>query len=437
MKRITTLLLFVLSFAMIKAQAPQTNLLTFDQAKSRLEKSIEDSKNEKKSIKPATWMKLADAYAVAAEVNHQSINAGSPQVQINLLMGSPLSKEQKEFKGSLFNVSVYKYIDLYFDEAAELAFWMEKETILENGLDEAIKAYDKALELDVKGKLGKKVTQELIGLTISYRKVGANYFQTEKFAEAAHSFKMYLALNERPEINVVDTSMYYYTGVSFYRAGNMQEALVYYKKAIDLGFIENGALYIELHNIYNEIGDKELAVKALEEGFQSSPDNSAIMGLLINAYLAEGKDPQDILKLLSAAKIADPENASLYVVEGNLYEKLGEQEKAVVAYNAAIERDPMSLYAYYSLGSMHINKANELIKQANALPISKQKEYDKLIEGANAQFRESLPYLKKAHEVAPDDKDVAEILKTIYFKFRMESDEMMKGWEEMKAILEQ
>lgn len=436
MKRITTLVLFVFSVVLVMGQAPETNLLTFDQAKSRLEKSIQSSKHEKKSLKAKTWMNLAEAYIVAAEVNHQSIANGVPQMQVTLLMGKPLSTEQKEFKGSVYNVQVYDKVDVYFNEAAELAFWIEKELVVEDGLEKALKAFDKALELDVKGKLVNKVNSELIDLTTSFRKIGANYFQLGDYANAARNFEMLIKISDKPEINRVDTAMIYYTGIACLRAEKKKEALAYFNRVLEMGYTEGGSIYIEKYHILNDAGETEKAIMSLEEGFQNSPKNSAIMGLLINAYLAEGKNPEDILILLTSAKEADPENASLYVVEGNLYEKLKDTEKAVAAYDAAIERDPMNLYAYYSLGSMHINKANSYIKEANALPTSDFKAYDALIEKANGEFRESLPFLIKAQEVAPEDKDVAEILKTIYFKFRMESDEMMKGYEAMKAIVE-
>ena len=54
---------------------------------------------------------------------------------------------------------------------------------------------------------------------------------------------------------------------------------------------------------------------------------------------------------------------------------------------------------------------------------------------ANVEFRKSLPYMEKALEINSNSKEVLEALKNIYFRFRSESDEMNKKYQETNEKL--
>ena len=85
---------------------------------------------------------------------------------------------------------------------------------------------------------------------------------------------------------------------------------------------------------------------------------------LINYYLTAGES-EEALQYLNMAKEGDPGNKSYHFAEGTLYDKMGNEEKAVAAYEEAIEIDPTYFDAYYNLGVMYYNKAVEYFTEAN------------------------------------------------------------------------
>jgi len=60
----------------------------------------------------------------------------------------------------------------------------------------------------------------------------------------------------------------------------------------------------------------------------------------------------------------------------------------------AISVDPKYFDALYNFGAFYYNIAAEKIKAANALDLSKQKEYDALVKEAGTWFNKSLPYFE-------------------------------------------
>jgi hypothetical protein len=52
------------------------------------------------------------------------------------------------------------------------------------------------------------------------------------------------------------------------------------------------------------------------------------------------------------------------------------------------------------------------------------------MEKANAEFKNSMPYMEQAYKVNPNSKESIEALKNIYFRFRNESQEMMDKYNE-------
>lgn len=437
MKRITTLLIFVLSYTLLMAQGPQTNAVPFEQVKKKLDKSIANSEHPKKGLKAKTWIKLGETYVLAANVNTQTINRGMAEMVLKSLMGKSVSKAEVEENGKKYKMSEYARVKLYINEEGQLYFWKDKETVVENGLDKAFEAYKKAKELDVKGKATKTIIKNLEDLAKNYQEIGTNYFNQADYKTSAVYFAKKVEVNAMPEINIVDTTMIYYAAYSYKKAGQTEEAIKYYERLIELDYVDEGAVYAEVSELYKTLGNDEKSLELLEAGFLAYPKNMSIMGSLINIYLTSGKDPVKILDLLASAKKQTPDNASLYYVEGNLYTQLTKFEEAIASYNQAIEKDPKYLLAYYGIGDIFLKNAAAFIKEANDLPPSDFKGYDALIEKANVEYKKAIPHLEKALEIDPNDKDILVILKQIYFRYRSESDELMKKYEDVKSRLEE
>jgi tetratricopeptide (TPR) repeat protein len=121
-------------------------------------------------------------------------------------------------------------------------------------------------------------------------------------------------------------------------------------------------------------------------------------------------------------------NPSIYFAKGTLYEKSGNKEKALEAYNQAIKVDPEYFNAYFNIGALYFNNAVELYEVANKMEDLKAYNAAKVI--ADAELRKALEPLEKAYQIDPNERASIETLQTIYYRLQM-----LDKYEEMKKKL--
>ncbi len=97
--------------------------------------------------------------------------------------------------------------------------------------------------------------------------------------------------------------------------------------------------------------------------FTEFPQSQSILIGLINYYLKSNESTDRLFELLDKAKANEPNNASLFYVEGNIRSQLGDTENAVKAYRKCAEINPE--VDQYSTGGKTVaeNKSN-----ANMMP---------------------------------------------------------------------
>jgi len=302
----------------------------------------------------------------------------------------------------------------------------------ENPLIQAYDNYMKTLKMDDKGRLEKDVDLMMMPLSIDFLNRGVEAFNEENYEKALKSFEFAMELEKMPIFQgAVDTSLIYNAGLAANNAGLYDKALFYYQKAADMGY-GGPNLYIYMKNVQIAKEDSIGALETLKEGFSKYSDNQAIMVELINHYLIKGES-EKALEYLAIAKEKDPSNPSFYFAEGVMYEQIGEEDKAYEAYKKAIEIDPGFFNAYYNLGVLHFNKGVKLTEEAN--DVMDEEKYKKMKEKADEQFKNSIPYMEKAHEIDPDEISTMETLKMLYYRMKMldKHERITEELEEAKA----
>src|SRR5690606_12549235 len=83
-------------------------------------------------------------------------------------------------------------------------------------------------------------------------------------------------------------------------------------------------------------------------------------------------------------------------------------------YKRALAVDPDYPEANINMGGLVMNQGIDIYNKANALPTSKQKEYDAMMKQAQAKFDKAFPFLQKAAELNPKSRLALENLKTYY-----------------------
>ena len=224
----------------------------------------------------------------------------------------------------------------------------------------------------------------------------------------------------------VDTIVVYNAALAAKNAGQHDKAIQYFRKSIDMNYGGSVAYYL-LKSEYNIINDSVNVIKTLEEGFKKYPDTSLILIEIVNYYLTIGDVDQGLTYLERAEKL-ETNNPSIYFAEGTLYEKSGNKEKALEAYNKAIEIDPEYFNAYFNMGALYFNNAVELYEVANKKEDLKEYNASKAI--ADKELEKAIPPMEKAYEINPTERAVLETLQTIYYRLQM-----LDKYEEIKKKL--
>ena len=277
----------------------------------------------------------------------------------------------------------------------------------------------KAIKLDDKHKRITEDANKYIGMLakVFYAK-GADSFKGKDYASAVKSFQK--AYDISKSLGKNDTTTAYNIGICAFMAKEPKVASKYLKEVIDLNFKEPNAFIFYARSLKAE-GDTAAAKKALELGKTRFPKSLSILLEETQIYLEQGKTAELVknLKEAIARRPGNPGNANFYFLIGKSYDDAGNSAKAEEYYKKALGVNPKFYEAYYNIGAIFINKAAQLQKQANNLPLSKTKEYNALNDSANAQLKLALPWLEKSLKLRPGNQLSVTALKEAYTRLKM------------------
>ena len=160
------------------------------------------------------------------------------------------------------------------------------------------------------------------------------------------------------------------------------------------------------------------------------PQSQSILIGLINYYLESGENTNRLFELIGQAKQNEPNNVSLYYVEGNIHKQLGDFDKALAAYKECATVDPNYDFGYHGQGALLYDKAVELSEKAqNELDDAK---YQALVKEYEQVLLDAIEPFEKAFEVSQNIQvklNAAEYLKNIYYRFSSVEDKYMEGYK--------
>ena len=110
----------------------------------------------------------------------------------------------------------------------------------------------------------------------------------------------------------------------------------------------------------------------------------------------------------------DPGNISVYLALGTIYQNMGKSKEAEELYNKVIAKEPDNYNANNLIGVSYYNQGADIYNQSTEL--KDQKQADKMEAKAKEVWKQSIPFLEKAHKVNPADKETKNLLMSIYLK---------------------
>ena len=434
MKRILIALAVLLSVQVAGAQTKSP-----EAAKKAVESAEAASKDAKKAAKVATWTKLASAYMDAYNAPAGNVWLGASKQELQLLMGNdkPISTENVELGGDQLVKEIYSNKEFYLSPAGQLVLINVTKPVVENALAGALDAYKKAYEVDVKQSKTKDIVAGLTSIAQKYLDEGMNSYTFGNLEEASALFEKAAEASATAPLSKVDTTALYNAGYTAWAVKNYERAKNFFEKCIEAGYYyEGGEVYAKLGDVYVNLGDAKKGADILEQGFVKFPQSQSILIGLINYYISSGDNADRLFVLIDEAKKNEPNNASLYYVEGNIYKELKNVEKAIESYYKCAEINPEYEFGFIGAGILYYEQAIELQEKAsNELD---DKKYNALVVEFEQALKNALEPFEKAYAVSKDNTlkvNVAEYLKNIYYRFNSNGPEYEAGYKKYDEVV--
>ncbi len=406
-------------------------------ASSALEKAKADTQNPKKAEKLATWLNYGKALVNAYDAPAGSGWIGASRQDLQLLSNNekPLSTEIVEVAGQEMEKEVYETRNYYFNQAGQLSLVEVTKPISETALQDAVAAYAKAAELDGKCSKAKDIKAALQSIQNKFTERAYTSYTFGDYGKASLDFENAAIAAGTAPLSQLDTNSLYNAGFTAWATGDIARARKFFEDCYAAGYYsEDGEVFAKLADIALKDEDAEKGRDLLEEGFQKFPQSQSILVGLINYYLTHDGSTERLFELLGKAKENEPNNASLYYVEGNIRKQLGMTDEAIAAYRACAEIDPNYAYGYIGEGILYYDLALQYQEEAQI------EMNDAKYRALDAKFVEALknciPAFEKAIDLVDDSTKVgvAEYLKNACFRFRAE-DEYAAKYAKYEAIV--
>lgn len=305
----------------------------------------------------------------------------------------------------------------------------------DGALEEALKAFDKTLEIDPDQKSINAIdfaTGSVInvdskkqGYYAFYYNEAINSYNKEEFADAADNFETAFY------IMPTDTNAILNAGYAALAAEDIPRTKKNFNAAYDAG-VRDKTIFLQLYNFAIQDKDFEEGLAVMAKAREIYPNDIDLMKYEINLFI-ELKQGDEAMARLQKAIDADPKNADLLFSLGVLKEETGDAEGAMDSYKKALEVDPNHYNSNFNIGVTVFNTANALIKERNDLSYKEQKKYDQMTVKINEQLNTALPVWEKLYSLDDKDETVIETLKYIYVNLKM-NDKASKMADELEAI---
>jgi tetratricopeptide (TPR) repeat protein len=382
----------------------------------------------------------------------KALKGGNSQEAVNILQAaeSASATAPDAEKAQFFFVKGNAYLNL-----------ANKKVDADKNLSLAAKAYQDLISAEkASGKL-KFSTQAAASITEIKFKLINNAIADSKVDKHADSAKK---LYDAYLLDKKDTINLYYAASTYINAKDYDTALTLYDELKTLNYSGKGSSFLALNkasgqdDVFATAQERDRMVKL---GTHEKPKTEVIPSKRGEIYknmaliLVQKGKTEEAKKAIAAARIANPDDVSLTLTEANLYldTKDFDMYKKLIAevlaknpndadltfnlgvisanaknfvdaekyYKRAIEIKPDYINAYLNLAIMKLDGDKVIFDEMNKLTNSEKdnKRYLVLKKQREGVFMGALPYLEKANELDPKNKEVASTLSSVYTALEM------------------
>lgn len=211
-----------------------------------------------------------------------------------------------------------------------------------------------------------------------------------------------------------DTTLTFYSGLAAVQNQEYDKAIEKYKELVPIeDYSSHKTIMVDLPKLYLSKGDTTSAIAAAAEAAAAYPDDNDAVQQNIELNLITGNEGK-IVSDIEAQVAKDPQNKSLHYYLGLAYGAAGEPEKALAAYEKALEIDPDYIEANTNAAVVIMNAGREELMALNEDKSVSGEDYNQRVENIKGEIERAVPYLQKASDLDPENPDALRNLKNYY-----------------------
>ena len=311
------------------------------------------------------------------------------ELALKLYYGLDNKSVYRDFVGFAFANNQDQLLHGTSDSAKISTYLQANEMTKQGEYKEAIKAYDRAIELDR-------------GFINAYYNRGVAKIQLKEPQEAIEDF------NKAIELKSDEAQFYFSRGFAKAESGKHEEAIEDFSKAIELK-PDDAYAYFNQGLAKAKSGKYEEAIEDLNKGIELKPDDAHAYFNRGIAKARSGKREEAIEDFSKGIELK-PDDARAYFSRGLAKARSGKREEAIEDFSKGIELKPDEARAYFSRGfaKARSGKYEEAIEDFNKAielkPDDAQFYFNRGLEKARSgKYEEAIEDFNKAIELKPDD----------------------------------
>ncbi len=266
----------------------------------------------------------------------------------------------------------------------------------------------------VRTKYSKDVVNRLVEHHDNYRIAGSELYNVKDWDGAYKAWDYYCQMAARTDdprwakADTVVAEVRYYQGIAAWQMTDTIDAVRLFSIARHSGY-NHKEVYDYALVCLSDLGNEEEVVKLAWEAFlKFGTSDPQYIRILINSYLSR-EDFSGANDLLDDALEASPNDDELLNLKGLVIESKESIYEAFPYYQRCIELNDSNASGLFNVGRYFYNKAMET--RQNSRLYGK-----KLADLVNPIYREALPYLEKSYAINPNNPELVNALRDIYYK---------------------
>ena len=266
----------------------------------------------------------------------------------------------------------------------------------------------------VRTKFSKDVVNRLVAHHDNYRIVGSELYNVKDWEGAYKAWEYYCLMSSRtddPRWPVPDSlvaEVRYYQGIAAWQKTDTIDAIRLFSIARHMGFERKEAFDYALVCLSDLGNDQEVVKLAWEAFLKFGTADPQYIRILINDFISR-EDYSGANDLIDDALAANQQDDELLNLKGLIVENQQDIYEAFPYYQRCIELNDSNAMGQFNVGRYFYNKAQETRRNSRLYG-------KKLANLVNPMYREALPYLEKAYALNPDNRDLVNALRDIYYK---------------------